>query len=497
VSASILIVGAGPVGLALALALARYGLYPRVIDKLQKRLDQSKALSVSAASLKVFRALGVQSEFESIGAQIRDIYIYFEGKRCAHINKRYLGQPYDYYLSLPQPETERILERSLRDLGIVVDYGHEILDVHEGEGSAAATISNIATGVASTSDYHAIVACDGAHSSVRRKMGIAFDGVDYNMHFIMGDVLFASAHNDRVTSYHVTSDGFMIFLPMQNGLTRLVISRNGDLPPGRTGPDWAELQEALDRYYPKQLRIMDVRWSSSARIFSRVAHASRAGRVYLAGDALHLFSPIGGQGMNTGLQDAINLGWKLAFAVKGVARPSLLESYHAERQVAIQRVLGSTHRNTMSILRRTGTGAAESAYSPHFANRKLYREGLPFEFAGLAADHSAGPQALVGKHVPYCASSQPYLMFKSTYDIPRRGRNVALTLSPEIAPMLRATSARYPEAMMDVVLRESERPWARPLGLTEAEVCLVRPDGYVGYHGSASGLGAYMAAFYY
>lgn len=491
-SVRILVVGAGPVGLIVAAELAKYGIDVDIIDREHTSTTRSKALSVSAASLKAFHGLGLSGTFLERGKLIEDVYIYYDGQRCAHINNRYLDTCYRGYLSISQPETEQILTWHLAESGVDIRRGIELAMLSNQPDHVDVLLRDLDSARVESRRYDYVVGCDGAQSTVRRLLDISFDGMDYDMHFIMGDVRFREEQHFDATSYHVERDSFLIFLPMARGLTRLVIKKSGPLTPDRPSPQIGELQASLTRFHPETLTIDSVEWASSARFFSRIAPSNAIGRVFLAGDAYHLFSPIGGQGMNTGIQDALNLAWKLALYATGRAKRRLVDSYTDERYLVVRKVLASTHRHT-EIISRTGRHPAhEQPFHASMTNRSLYRSHLPAEFSGLAADHSTTP-SLVGRHVPYFALKGSELNISDSYEIPKLKRSVGF---------VKDSSALDDDAMLrakrfGIALSTAPRDASTRLGLADDDVCVIRPDGYVGYQGPLSHLPAHLEDLYH
>lgn len=490
----VLIIGAGPVGLIIAAELARYGVAHDIIEENPAKNSYSKALSVSAASLKAFRGLGLAEEFARTGKAIDDIEVYFREKRCARINKKYLPTCFNFYLSMPQPESEAIIERKLVSLGGAVLYGYKLEGLAQDEDGVDARLVREATGESWTARYDYVLGCDGAQSTTRRLLDIGYDGHDYNAHFVMGDVTF-DAPRTATTSYHVFDDGFLIYLPMAKGLTRLVVGRHQPLVEGQPNPTLEELQAFLDRYYPQKLHIDELVWASRTRFFNRLAETNAVGRVFLAGDSFHLFSPIGGQGMNTGVQDAVNLAWKIALTANGLAKPALLESYRIERYAAVQKVLKSTHENTLRILRRADDECLLENYKVGFGNRAAYRRLLPEEFSGFASDHASDPTSLVGRHVPYCALEGD-ARAPTTYDVPQLKRSVAVVARGAESGEVRRAVQRFEHVLSSATLEDSSASEQSPLRLDKDEICVIRPDGYIGYQGSARDLRSYLDRYY-
>ncbi|WP_076728662.1 FAD-dependent monooxygenase [Methylobacterium radiotolerans] len=492
---NVLVVGSGPVGLTVAIQLARFGIQTDIIDQATMSVSYSKALSVSAASLKAFHGLGLQDVFRTAGKAVKEIEVAYNGKRVARINNSYLPEPYRYYLSIPQPETERILREEAARLGCNVHGGLKLVGLSQSEQSVAADLERVDTGEVDRRQYEYVVGCDGAQSTTRQLLNIRFDGFDYEDHFIMGDVIFSSPPDRDYSSYYILDDGFLIFLPMNDGLFRLVVSRPGSLPSQRPLPNQEELQFHLDRFVSPKLHIEAVTWASSARFFNRLASTNHIGRVFLAGDSYHLFSPIGGQGMNTGIQDAMNLAWKLAYAVKGHGGNKLLATYRAERYQSVKKVATITGNYTEAILGRTEPSGIRSVYSPVMRNRYELRNILPLQFSGFLYDHSEGLDCPVGRHVPFAEFAFPFLGIRDTYEIPLTGRNI-LFVSPFCDWNMSAILAEFSEVLYVRHLSPTvDANVVDALNLRNPNVCLVRPDGYIGFYGSPDQLPDYLGVF--
>lgn len=490
-NASVLVVGAGPAGLLVASELKKYGINVKIIDKGLDNSKYSKALSVNAASLKLFHGLGFSKNILSKGKVIHDVQIFYNKSRTVRIRKRYLDSLYNYYLSIPQPETEYCLEFLLKEQGVTVDYGKELIDLRQDKKGVYVQIANQLDKKANISyqSYDYVVGCDGANSRVRQLLAIPFEGKDYDMHFVMGDVYFDRDIELKETSYHITDEGFMIVLPMANGLIRLVIKKDGPLPASRPKPTLNELQDYLNKFYIEKLTIKELVWSSSAQFFNRLAETNHCGRVFLAGDSYHLFSPIGGQGMNTGLQDAMNLSWKLAYNINGYVSNNMLDSYFSERYNVIKKVLSSTDLNTNIISGKELLSSKRNIFMPSMKNRAFYREDLPLEFSGLTADYSHNGE-FTGRHVPYFKLHNLVEGISDSYEIPKLGKNLLF--------LNNVFSAKFLEKYSKVisVIYTQDKNIIKRLNLENLEVCLIRPDGYIGYHGNIKNLESYLNKYY-
>lgn len=469
----VLIVGAGPSGLVLASQLAQLGIYADIIEKKAQSVRQSKALSISSATLKALHGLGVVDQVIERGNQLHDIFVHFNNQRVAHIDMRHIKSPYNFYLTIPQPDTEKVLESYLNNQEVFVKYQCALQDFSQDQDGVTVTLDN--EGIIETERYRYIVGCDGSRSQVRSLLGCDFSGYDYDMYFIMADVKFATAKTYDIAHYYVDKEGFLIFLPMRNGLTRIVIKKSGQYPSDSVVPQQDELQAYLNKYVPFQLQISEIIWRSSAPFYCRLTESNKFSRVFLAGDSYHLFSPIGGQGMNTGIQDSLNLGWKLAYVLKGYSDAFLLQSYAQERMYAVKMMQEATHVNTLLISRQwTGKNDKRSKmfrYLPMMKNRKYYKEEMANEFSGLLSYYHEG-SSLNGKHVPFVQYAD-----MSTYDVAKVGKMVL-----------------FVKQGFEDEVKHLQQPFAHVLQLkfvlpTPADAlqcnthfCLVRPDGYVALH---------------
>src|SRR6266446_9379169 len=379
---NVLVVGAGPVGLTMAAELARYGVPVRIIDKASGRTDKSKAIVLWSRTLELIDRMGCCASFVGVGLKVTGTNIIAGGRQIAHIRLDTVETPHPYALMLPQSETERLLVQHLNALGVRVEREIELVRF-AAENDRVAAVLRHADGHQETVEPAWFIGCDGAHSAVRHGLGMQFEGETLPSNWILADVHLAGIRtppDEMDTYWH--SDGVLALFPITRDRYR-IIADVADAQAGadRSDPTLEEVQALLDRRGPGGMEASSPIWLVGFVINERKVADYRAGRVFLAGDAAHIHSPAGGQGMNTGMQDAFNLAWKLALVCKGTCDDDLLASYSAERSAVAAMVLKVTGRVTSMA---TLTGKVKQSLRNHAAALVL---GLPLvrKFAADAA----------------------------------------------------------------------------------------------------------------
>jgi 2-polyprenyl-6-methoxyphenol hydroxylase-like FAD-dependent oxidoreductase len=338
----VVIVGAGPTGLALAVTLAAAGIDFVILDRQTEGANTSRAAVVHARTLEVLAELGAADELIAHGVQVSRFAVRDGSRRLLTLHFDALPTPYPYALMVPQNVTESVLLARLRDLGGDVHRPHEVTSiVQDGDGVKLATN----TGYTINAAY--VVGADGMHSAVREAAGIGFTGTAYAESFVLADVVMDWVPGPGEVSLTFGAAGLAVVAPLPGGHYRVVVTV-ADAP---AEPDLALVQRLLDERTPGQARVTELVWSSRFRVHHRVADHYRVGRLFLAGDAAHVHSPAGGQGMNTGIQDGYALG--RAFA------DGELDGYEAHRRPVAQRVVAFTHR--MTRIATTRNAAARAA----------------------------------------------------------------------------------------------------------------------------------------
>jgi 2-polyprenyl-6-methoxyphenol hydroxylase-like FAD-dependent oxidoreductase len=339
----VLVVGGGPTGLALALQLSAHGVRYRVVDGQLDRVHESRALAVQPRTLEVLAPFGVAGEMVERGNPAVRVRLH-AGRRSVPVALGDIGiadTAYPFLLFLPQSETERILADRLGRSGVTVERGVRLVDADLAAPRPACRLRHL-DGRTETVTARYVVGCDGAHSTVRQQAGVEFRGAAYPQAFVLADLEVDGLHPGEVHAY-LTGAGILFFFPLGTPATwRLLAMRPGGHPDA--APTLAELQGIVAARAPDGLRLRDPVWMTDFRIHLRGASRYRSGPVFLAGDAAHIHSPAGGQGMNTGIQDAVNLGWKLAMVASGQADPALLDTYESERAPVGHAVLRFTDR---------------------------------------------------------------------------------------------------------------------------------------------------------
>jgi 2-polyprenyl-6-methoxyphenol hydroxylase-like FAD-dependent oxidoreductase len=341
----VFIVGAGPTGLVLALWLTRLGVRVRIVDKTAEPGTTSRALAVQARTLELYRQVGLADAVVARGRPMHAINLWAAGKPVAHAGLGDMGQgisPFPYALIFPQDEHERLLIDRLAQTGVDVERETELVSL---EADARRVLIRLtrAGGATETCEAAYVAGCDGAHSTVREAVEIGFPGGTYDHLFYVADVeARGPAINGELHAALDTTDFLAVFPLKEDGRARLIGTVRTEVRHQHENLSWKDVSRRVIQWM--RVDVERVNWFSTYRVHHRVANQFRKGRAFLLGDAAHIHSPVGGQGMNTGIGDAVNLAWKLAAVVNGHADPSLLDSYEPERIAFARRLVATTDR---------------------------------------------------------------------------------------------------------------------------------------------------------
>jgi 2-polyprenyl-6-methoxyphenol hydroxylase-like FAD-dependent oxidoreductase len=334
----VLIVGAGPVGLALAVTLAGHSIPFVLIDKLEVGENTSRAAAVQARTLEVLEKLGVADTLVEAGRKIPMATLRDRDRVLLHIDFSSIRSRYPFILTLPQSETEAVLTRRLEASGGRIERGQEAVGLSQDPDGVSVTLR----GGGSVRARH-VVGADGYHSLVRQASGIGFAPGTYAQSFVLADVHMDWPLSSTELQVFLAREGVTLVAPFSDQRFRIVAT--ADSAPETPALD--DVQTILDRRGPSTVaRVRDIVWSSRFRVHHGVAARYRAGRALLCGDAAHVHSPAGGQGMNIGIQDAVALGDRLAAVIAGQQPDAWLDRYETERRPVAERIVSMTDRMT-------------------------------------------------------------------------------------------------------------------------------------------------------
>ncbi|MBO1334258.1 FAD-dependent monooxygenase [Streptomyces sp. VRA16 Mangrove soil] len=358
-SDSVLVVGAGPTGLATACTLYQHGVPCRIVDRRRGPASEPKALILWSGALEVLRRIGVDQELVNRGLPLAGASYWSRGRAVGQVRFGALaGTAFPHPLCVPQSVTEVVLYERLLQLGGQVEWNTEAIDIKVASADGPAADSVMEVTLAADKAYAPtdarprwLIGADGAHSRVREAAGIAFEGGSYARDFLLGDGVYEGDLPAEEVQYHLTPRGVLVVVPLPGGGHRVFFDRAPG--PSTAAPTEAELQQLMGERGPAGWRLDHTWWRSTFRVHTKVASTFRRGSVFLAGDAAHCHSPAGGQGLNTGVQDGYDLAWKLAAVTHG-ADPRLLNSYEAERRPAALRALRNSDRQTKLWMLRAG-----------------------------------------------------------------------------------------------------------------------------------------------
>ena len=459
IDTDVLIVGAGPVGLFLANECARRGLRWRLVETRSAQSEHSKALAIFPRTLEIFDMAGVAAPFLEKANRVTSVAVMTHGHTLAHMRFTPGETPYSFVAMVPQDVTEKLLVEHLRQTGGAVEYETTFVSAVEREDHVDVTLDRKGEPIQLTASF--VVGCDGAHSAVRHLLNLPFEGAEYDDSFILADVETNEALPGDQLQLCPSELGPVAIFPMSATRRRIVAtveSTEGD------APSLDLVRKVLAQRAPSGLEARALHWSSYFRIHHRQAAQLRVGRFFIAGDAAHIHSPFGGQGMNTGLHDVWNLVWKLDLVLHGHGSEELLNSYSAERRPVIKHVIETTHFLTKAL----GTPSKLA---------QILRDAVIPMVSRLAPFQHAFVQRLSELGVAYHGSPIVEGAGERYFDDSLRGgegiRSRFLLLLDNDADTTAGEAARrVSEAFSDVVELRL---------LPRRGVTLVRPDGYIAY----------------
>jgi len=383
----VLVVGAGPTGLAVATLLQRRGLAPLVVDRLPQGENTSRAAVIHAHTLEVLERIGVTERLTTAGLHLAKFSIRDRDRVLTQLSFAQLPSRYPYLLMLPQDRTEAILTEALTEAGGAVHRGHTVEALTQGPDGVVARLTTPAGPRTVTARY--VIGADGMRSVVRGSTGIGFTGTAYEESFVLADVDLHWEHGRDEVKLFFSPAGLVVVAPLPAPDRFRIVATMDEAP---EHPGIADIQRLLEARGPTTGvgRVAQVHWSSRFRLHHRVADHYREGRLFLVGDAAHVHSPAGGQGMNTGLVDACVLGDLLADVLGGRRDAASLDQYEALRRPAAQKVLGLAGRLThMATMRAAPARAIRNLALGLFGHLPTFRTGLEMDLSGLSRRRAA------------------------------------------------------------------------------------------------------------
>lgn len=453
----VLIVGAGPVGLFLANECARRGLKWRLVEERSTQSEHSKALAIFPRTLEIFDMAGVVDPFLYRANRVTSVAVITHGRMLAHMRFKPAESPYSFVAMIPQDVTEKLLGEKLRDQGGEVEYQTRFLSAKQEEDGVSVSLDREGKPFKLRASF--VVGCDGAHSAVRHQLNLPFEGAEYKGSFMLADVETNDALPADEMQLCPSELGPVAIFPMSSTRRRVVAtleSSEGEVP------SLDLVRKVLAQRAPSGIEARSLYWSTYFHIHHRQAAGLREGRIFIAGDAAHIHSPFGGQGMNTGLHDVWNLVWKLDLFLHSHGNQKLLDSYSAERLPVIKNVISTTDLLTKAM----GT--------PNRFAQSLRDTVIPM-VSRLAPFQHAFVQRLSELGIAYPESPIVEGDGKRFFDDSLRGgggirSRFLLVVDERADSSTREAAQRLCVSLKDVVeLRLQHHP----------NIILVRPDGYI------------------
>jgi 2-polyprenyl-6-methoxyphenol hydroxylase-like FAD-dependent oxidoreductase len=519
---SVLIIGAGPTGLMMACQLARWGIPFRIVEKNSGPTTQSRALAIQARSLEIFAQMGIAQDAVAQGKPAKAVNYVSRGKLVQQISLEGHGEAltaFPYLLILDQSRTEQLLLDDLARHGHSVEWQTELISFSEVNQCVDVTLKR-PDGSSEQVQAQWLIGADGAKSRVRQILDIPFGGKTYPYSLFVLDCKVELPFRDDEGYIAFSDTSFAAFFPMSEGRCRVISL----LPEGLNGQDPITF-EGVNRDFADRMqmdvRLSDPRWISTYHAHHRYTATFHKGRCFLAGDAAHVHSPVGAQGMNTGLQDAYNLAWKLALVIVGKARPQLLETYNGERLPIAKSLVRTTDRvfnltlNTNWLARRGVMFVAPKALALVLKEKHLARLaftiisqiGIHYRQSGLSSDASSGD---FPRRAPLPGDRLPYVKYPENgkiVNIQGKVKATALTLllfggthDDVSVQSILSTAAKYGGAIIVEYIRftPETKPLYDAVGLQSGGYYLVRPDMYLACRSStlnAEHLAGYVRRF--
>jgi 2-polyprenyl-6-methoxyphenol hydroxylase-like FAD-dependent oxidoreductase len=513
-----LIVGAGPTGLMMACQLLRFGVSFKIIDKQAERTNESRAFGIQAKSIEIFDNLGIADEFLKMAIKVDFVNFFINGRHKLQLkfnSKALNGTYFPHIYILPQSETERILIEHLRKNGVEIERNTILEDFKQNDHKVTAQIINLTNNQNEMVGCQYLFGCDGAHSSVRKILNIPFEGGKYKQTFFLADakIIFPD-HIPAGFKLFYNNHGLLLHAPLDNQMTRIIgagIQGNDQLSQSLNLNSITQFAREISH---NPVTIENITWKSLFHLHHRVVSHYQKGRAFLLGDAAHIHSPVGAQGMNTGLQDATNLAWKIALKIKSNGSEKLLETYQLERQLIGKKLTRTTDRifwlltTSNYILRKIRPfliifslkliNQFSSIQNRLFMLMSQLAIRYPFNDYTYELTEEADSNFMNGPSAGSRAPDGDIAGMRLFDKLKEKPFNLFIfcsseaIISPNLIEQLNVTEQKFLQWMgvHKIVLTEQTQLIFHRYGVTQQGLYFIRPDGYIGFRSNQINLQA-------
>ncbi len=476
---SVLIIGAGPTGLVLALWLTKLGVAVRIIDKNEKPGQTSRALIIQARTLEFYDQIGIAKDVIAAGIKLEYFALRKDGQPIKTVNIGEFGtgiSPYSFVLSFPQDDHEKLLLTHLKALGVEVERHTELVSLTQTAEKVTAVME--CKGQQETIQFDYLCGCDGARSTIREQLKINFPGGTYSQMFFVADVT-SPDEAQQGLQIGVSKTDFCLAFPVRSSKTVRFI---GMVPPEHAKKQdiqFADVQESVSKNM--DIPIAQVNWFSTYHVHHRVVTKFNVGRVFLVGDAAHIHSPVGGQGMNTGIGDAINLAWKLAAVLQNKSPQSLLETYEIERLPFAKLLVSTTDRIFQIVTSTSFLGFAwREVIFPHLFplifNYQIFKQFFFKFISQIRINYRQSPLSMKNKGKIQAGDRLPWVCYEQTDNFKALQSLVwQIHVYGKAATSLQIYLKKKNIPLFEFVWSEA----AKNQGFIQNAAYLIRPDGYI------------------
>lgn len=515
----VFIIGAGPVGMTVAAELTRYGVAVRIVDKRSQPVEHSHASIVHARTLEVFEAMGIVEGWLAHGYPFRKTTFFAFGQKLGQLQIEGVDSPYPVPRDIGQNITERLLSEHLTATGVKIERPVEAIAFAQADDYASVTLRH-ADGQEETVQAKWVVSAEGSGSLVRKTLNIPFEGDRYeHQEFVQTDAQIRWSYPVGEGYMFINKDRFLGLFPFDDsGFYRILCARLDQNPQDKSDPTLEEMQQIVREIADPQAELSEPKWLNRFRTQHRKAARFREGRALLAGDAGHVHVPVGGQGMNTGIQDAFNLSWKLAYIIHGWAQPQLLDTYNAERQPVAEALLNTTDRGfrvmvepnnlTELALKVLGPVAFHTDALMHKIRDIVEEVKINYRHSPLS-QNQGNSRLQAGDRAPDATVVQNNLTLRLFQVLQGTQWNLLLfagrkhnAIAVEMLKLADEITVQYPDAIRAHYITntptESQRNVSvlsdrleylhEKYGVQQPHLYLIRPDGYIGFQGGIGGI---------